>query len=311
MGKRDIQTSDYFEDNSFFADIVNGFLFKGESVIEADKLREADTEQRYSGRKTKKKTNRDNVKKYYGDTLLCLYVLEHQQKVDYHMVIRNMLSEAMEYHRQWKEKQKKHREAKDLNDSDQFLSGMCRGEKFIPVVTIVVYYGQKKWDGATSLHEMLEFGEREEALKRYVEDYHIHVFDYHDYDSFEMFQTELNQVFSFLKCSFDKKTLREMIANRQEEYYNISDEAFELISTLTNSSELLDIREYRNREQGGKDMCKALQEIREEGREEGARDLLKTQIQKKLSKGKTVAEIADDLEEEISSIEALILEIGA
>lgn len=307
MGKRDIQTSDYFEDNNFFADIVNGFLFNGEPVIEADKLREADTEQRYGGSKAKKKTSRDNVKKYYGDTLLCLYVLEHQQKVDYHMVIRNMLTEAMEYNRQWKEKQRRHRAEKDLKDADEFLSGMHRDEKFIPVVTIVVYYGQKKWDAATSLHEILEFGEKEKALKKYVEDYHIHVFDYHDYDSFEMFQTELNQVFSFLKCSFDKKTLREMIANRQEEYYNISDEAFELISTLTNSSELLDIREYRNREQGGKDMCKALQEIREEG----ARDLLKLKIQKKLNKGKTVAEIADDLEEEISSIEALILEIGA
>lgn len=311
MGKRDIQTSEFFEDNRLFADIANGFLFAGKQVIDPDKLKEADTEQRNGTSVKGKRGNRDNVKKYYGGTLLCLYVLEHQQKVDYHMVIRNMLAEAMEYHRQWKKKQKLHREKKDLKDGDEFLSGMHRDEKFVPVVTMVIYYGQKKWDGATSLHEMLEFGDKEDELKRYVENYHIHVFDYHDYDNFEMFRTELNQVFSFLKCSFDKKTLRELLANRQEEYYNISEEAFGLISALTNSSELLDIDQYRNREQGGKDMCKALLEIKEEGREEGARDLLKTQIQKKIAKGKTVAEIAEDLEEEVSSIEALIMEIGA
>ncbi len=142
-------------------------------------------------------------------------------------------------------------------------------EKFIPVVTLVIYYGENKWDAATSLQELLDFGDEKEMLQRYVEDYHIHVFDYHDYENFEMFQTELNQVFSFLKCSFDKKTLSDLIAKRKEEYYNISDEAFELIRTLTNAGELLELEKYRNEENGGNDMCKALEQIRQEGIEEG------------------------------------------
>lgn len=208
------------------------------------------------------------------------------------MVVRNMLSEAMEYHRQWRQTQKSHKEAGDLKPGDEFISGMTRDEKFVPVVTLVIYYGENKWNGATSLHELLNFDGEEEALKQYVEDYHIHVFDYHDYENFEMFQTELNQVFSFLKCSFDKKTLRDLIARRKEEYYNISDEAFELIRTLTNAGELMELEKYRNKENGGNDMCKALEQIKQEGIEQGIWETLVNLVQKGLLTIKDAAEQA-------------------
>lgn len=43
-----------------------------------------------------------------------------------------------------------------------------------------------------------------------------------------------------------------------------------------------------------------------EGREEGREELLRELIKKKLDKGKTIPEIADELEEEISVIRRLI-----
>lgn len=45
---------------------------------------------------------------------------------------------------------------------------------------------------------------------------------------------------------------------------------------------------------------------RERGRVEGREDHLREQIRKKLEKGKTVTEIADELEEEVSVIQWLI-----
>ncbi len=201
-----------------------------------------------------------------------------------------------------------------MKSGDEFISGMKQEDKFVPVITLVIYYGENKWNGATSLHEILDFGDKKELLRRYVEDYHIHVFDYHDYDNFEMFETELNQVFSFLKCSFDKNALTDLIAKRKEEYYNISDEAFGLIRTLTDSKELLELEKYRNEERGGNDMCKALEQIRQEGISQGisqgialgARDTIKSLIEKKLAKGKSVVQIAEDLEEDVSVIEEFL-----
>lgn len=309
MGKEDIQTSDYFENNVLFADIANGFLFDGRQVIDPKKLEEANKELLFTETKRGNKATRDNVKKYYGKTLLCIYVLENQQNIDYHMVLRNMLAEALEYDRQWKEKKKLHKEQKDLEGSHEMISGMKKKERFVPVVTMVVYYGQDKWDAATCLHELLEFGDLDASLRQYVENYHIHVFDYHDYENFAMFKTELNQVFSFLKCSDDKEKLKKLIANRQEEYYNMSNESVELLATITKSKELLKL-ERSGDNKGGNDMCKALEDIKLEGVEEGKLELLKSMIQKKLTKGKSVSEIAEALETDESTIEALIKEIS-
>ena len=47
---------------------------------------------------------------------------------------------------------------------------MRRTDKFIPVITVVVYYGEKEWDGAKSLHEMLEIPEE---IVPFVNDYRM------------------------------------------------------------------------------------------------------------------------------------------
>ncbi len=44
MGKKDIQTSEFFEDNRLFSDLVNGFLFEGKQVLLPENLKEADCE---------------------------------------------------------------------------------------------------------------------------------------------------------------------------------------------------------------------------------------------------------------------------
>lgn len=52
----------------------------------------------------------------------------------------------------------------------EYLSRMRRTDRFAPVVTVVIYYGEKPWDGAVSLHEMLDIPEE---MKLYVNDYKI------------------------------------------------------------------------------------------------------------------------------------------
>ncbi|MBD5458618.1 MAG: hypothetical protein HDR27_08625 [Lachnospiraceae bacterium] len=45
---------------------------------------------------------------------------------------------------------------------------MKRTDKFVPVITVVVYYGEKAWDGAVSLYGMLDIPEK---MKQFVNDY--------------------------------------------------------------------------------------------------------------------------------------------
>lgn len=53
----------------------------------------------------------------------------------------------------------------DKLDPNEFLSRMKRTDKFSPVITIVIYYGEEPWDGARSLHEMLNIPNE---FKKYV-----------------------------------------------------------------------------------------------------------------------------------------------
>lgn len=52
-----------------------------------------------------------------------------------------------------------------------------------------------------------------------------------------------------------------------------------------------------------------LEEAKEEGRSEGARDMLKNMVEKKLSKGKTIEEIADALEVTVDMVRELMEEL--
>ena len=154
-------------------------------------------------------------------TALAILVVENQTKVDYRMVIRAMLSESMAYEKQWKKlKEKwikrlkrKQRTEKERLTSDEFLSGMRKADKFIPVITIVVYYGKEKpWDGARTLHELLDVKGNEEKIFPFISNYRLNLFDYHEYEEFGQFHSELQTVFEFLRYSEEKEQMKKKLA---------------------------------------------------------------------------------------------------
>lgn len=49
---------------------------------------------------------------------------------------------------------------------------MKRTDKFIPIITIVIYYGEKAWDGAVSLQGMLDIPE---DMKAFINDYKMNL----------------------------------------------------------------------------------------------------------------------------------------
>ena len=101
MGKTDVFESDYLENAEIFADLVNGVLYEGRQVVKPEELSEQDGELRSIAGDDVRKTIRDKVRLWKG-TLLAVFAVENQTKVDYHMVIRAMLSESMAYDKQWK-----------------------------------------------------------------------------------------------------------------------------------------------------------------------------------------------------------------
>ena len=62
------------------------------------------------------------------------------------------------YKKQYDSNAQRYKTADGIN-ADEYVSRMKKTDKFIPVITIVIYYGERVWDGATSLHGMLDISD--------------------------------------------------------------------------------------------------------------------------------------------------------
>lgn len=85
------------------------------------------------------------------------YVLlgnESQQHIHYGMPMRVMGYDYGTYKKQYDDNAKKYQSSEGIEE-DEYLSRMKKTDRFVPVISAVVYYGEKPWDGPTTLHEML------------------------------------------------------------------------------------------------------------------------------------------------------------
>lgn len=136
-----------------------------------------------------------------------------------------------------------------------------------------LFYGQRslcgyyQWDGPVSLHEMLDFTDIPEHLKEMTSDYKINVIEMRKLENTEVFQTDVRQVFDFIRYSEDKDRLRQLV--QSDAYYqNMDEDAFDVVVLYANATELVGAKDYRRK--GGKvDMCTAIREMMEDSRQEG------------------------------------------
>ena len=226
--------------------------------------------------------------KYTGKSYVVLIGVENQSDIHYAIPVKNMFYDVMAYGNQVKETAKKHRKDKDTTTSDEFLSGFTKEDKLIPVITITVYLETKEWDGPRKLSDM--FGDVDEELRPFIPDYRINLLAPREITDFTGFRTSIRQLFEVLKNAYDKEKMQEVLQN-DEKFSRVDRETVEAINLFAGTDIDIDEKEEVI------DMCKAWEEQKNEGRELGERQKIISLIVKKLQKNKSVAEIADDLEE--------------
>ena len=278
VGKKDDYQFSYLDDNRRFADQINGALFNGRQIVKPDEL-EPDESQTVNpkGKKEKSiiKTIVDKTRLWKGKKLHIL-VVENQNYVDYQMVLRNMLSESNGYRKQWRRKKRVHEEAGDLKNEDEYLSGMKKDEKFTPIITLVVYFGTDgKWDGARCLHDLLDI---DDEFKKYVTNYRLNLYDCQEHDTFDEYHTGLRQVFEAVRYSRDKEKLKNIMEQNKEAYSKIDSDTKDMLDVVAN----VKIPEKFKTVEDGEErynMCKAFEDMRLEGFEEGIEKGIRILIQ--------------------------------
>ena len=179
--KADVVVKNYWRNNEQFADFFNAVLYEGKQVIKPDELEDMDTEESYVSENKKYVesvlASRDNIKirkkSTKHDVELCILGMESQEHIHYAMPMRVMGYDYGSYKKQYDSNAVKYKIAKGLSD-DEFISKMKRTDKFIPIITIVIYYGEKAWDGAVSLQGMLDIPE---DMKAFINDYNKDLFN--------------------------------------------------------------------------------------------------------------------------------------
>ena len=158
--KNDTISKDFWRDNEHFADLFNAVLFGGEQVVKPDNLEEMDTD--VSGiimaddYKLSLGRFRDVVKKNFDGIELVVLGLEIQEHIHYGMPLRTMVYDLLGYLKEFEGVRKWNKDnGVRAVDADEFLSGIKKDDRFHPIINIILYYGEKEWDGPVSLKDMM------------------------------------------------------------------------------------------------------------------------------------------------------------
>ena len=269
--KPDTVLKNYWSDNEQFADIFNAVLFEGKQVIKPEELENLDTEEssvlEHRNYAESIKASRDNIKvskksTAYGVEFVMLG-LESQERIHYAMPMRVMGYDYATYKKQYDCNAKQYQKPDGL-DEDEYLSRMKRTDKFMPVITIVVYYGEKPWDGAVSLHGMLYIPEE---MKKFVNDYKMMLVEarqnnltFHNINNVDLF----NMLKMILDKSIPKNEAKEKVIKYAREH-GVDKTVIMTVAGATNCK--IDYNALSGK--GDVDMCTLFDEIARENEMKG------------------------------------------
>ncbi|MGI6005928.1 MAG: hypothetical protein ACOX8E_00375 [Ruminococcus sp.] len=278
MREKDILTAVYLKRKSRFADLINVHCFGGKPVIRPEDIQEEDSMEfrvRKGGKIGKaetKKEYRDAVRKVACGTQFVVICLEEQSYVDYTMPVRVMNYDAQRYEQQVLLRRQEHREKKDLEGAG-YLSGISPEDRFLPVITLILYFG-RQWDGARSLKELLDIDGLSPEMQDLIADYPLYVIEVGNYPHTGRFQTDLKMVFGFFQNADDKEKMLRFIEKEKESLAMLPEDAFDLISVMSNTKELDRIKEESRKGKERIDMCKAIDDMIADAKEEGRREMM-------------------------------------
>ncbi|MDE5910226.1 MAG: Rpn family recombination-promoting nuclease/putative transposase [Lachnospiraceae bacterium] len=296
MGKEDIGLKSYLEDAERYADLWNGGVFEGKEMVKAGQLQEINPILHKADDKGFLERNRDLVMKQSSDgKCFAVFAVENQKTVDYGMPVRIMLQEALEYSHQiqaiMKDNENADKALRQSEDGEGDTSTIYRDvgerlykirkeDRLYPVMTLVVYWGEKEWKGPRSLHDMIDFTAEsrsmEEEFRKLIPEYPLRFLDLSTFEHFEYFKTELRPLLELFRRRNCKEDFLKYIKENQDSWKMNNDSWF-MLSQLTQSKRLKSlIREKRQEanaiekeESEDRSMLKALDDLVNDAKMEG------------------------------------------
>ncbi len=238
MGEKDIAEKILMDNNDVFADVVNGLVFDGKPIVEEINLSNMKDKSQYKISGKLHEQERDVAKVIECDGVKIMYVgIENQTDIDTDETIRVIGYDGTSYRGQ--------------------LLG--ENEKKYPVITLVLYFGERKWSRNKTLYETLDIPEN---IKPFVNDYKINVFEiaYMTPEEVEKFTSDFKIVADYFvqkRMKKDYKPINKVIKH--------VDELLKLMTVLTGDSRFEEQIKEMHKEEGEVRMCEVLDKIENRG----------------------------------------------
>lgn len=273
--KNDIENR-YFSDNKRFAAVVN--LWAEYPLIESDflfPLERSYSVPTHTGRKQSDLyRERDVHKQYKTENYGIIIGIENQSEIHYGAPVRFQLYDALEYDRQLQELMKEHRRKKDLKGAE-YINGISKNDRLLPVLTIVLYWGEKPWKSSMNLYEILTLETCPESvcpvLKKGITNYQLNILDVRRIsdEAINQLDTDVKLVFGFVKYYKDVDRLTEFIEENLSDFQNLPEDAYDMIWLFSHNQKLKQWKEANKTQNGGYDMSNAIDSMIKRGKQEG------------------------------------------
>ncbi len=251
----------FFDNDRRFASLFNATLFHGDDIIKEEQLSS------FSGEETTILSKegqdilgierlRDAIKKAGDEGYYSLLGLESQKTVDYSMALRVPIYDLLNYYNQYKN-----------------LS-LKQVKKLLPVFTLVLYVGEKRWTAAKSLKEMM-IG-IPENMKELFNDWKLLFVDIKELDASLIKDEETKEMIKAIQEIYQAKK------GKRIEDITLSQDAAITAGMITNSKWLIE-EAYKKEEVN---MCEAMERYTREVKEEGFSEGMELGKEEGLKEGK-------------------------
>ena len=145
---KDLVMKDFEAYPDVAADLLNVFLHEGQQRVKQENLLAAPTETLYQGQE-KLRNQLEDVGKYemHSGRVRAMYLFANQSRVDSKMLFRKAGYVGGAYREQYK----------------------SRKNAFFPVIELVLYWGEERWNCRESLHELLHNRDASETLLKFTD----------------------------------------------------------------------------------------------------------------------------------------------
>lgn len=279
--KKDKSLKSWFQKDAYFTDLFNAFLFDGQPVLKPEACKPLDSEMNDVYMNVERHV--DVIRKYNDGNIYSAFIIENQSVIDDFMVARVAAYEFLAYDKIIKKKRKN----KQLK----------KGEK-LPMINILVFYvGEKPWDGAMSLHEMVDVNEK---MSGYFHDYKMNLIEISGDKIYNFNEKGMHQMFYICRAIYNQSIHEDKV---KKSFGLVNEEILRVVKDLTDVK-WLNLEDVQTKEEI--DMCEAEKAWEKKKVDEGIEQGQKQMVLKLIHNGKTIEEVAEFFGEEPSRIQTII-----